>query len=178
MKKLGQFTLIIAILSFVLSMFLFFKPVRTLEIIIMICAVLAIVKGLFDLFSYFKEKRKLKKASSATLIVGLLMIVLGVFLFFAPQFGLAFVGVVFAIWFLLEIIRNLMELFSETHTKDVIFWIAIVFNVISLIFAILLLIFPLYAAISFSLILALYFLFQSIALFLGFIVLRKVRKSI
>lgn len=172
MKKLNRFTLVFALLSFVLSLFLFIKPISTLKVIVITCAVIAIIKGVFDLWRYFQIKKKTGSGPTFRLITGITIGALGLYLCIYPTGGVTIIGIIFAIWFLIEIIGNLIEIQAMRAQKP---WylVAMIFNLLCLVVAVLLLIRPSYAAISLTLMFAFYFLFQSIALFVGYFGLKK-----
>ncbi|WP_010288991.1 HdeD family acid-resistance protein [Kurthia massiliensis] len=174
MKKMSRFTLLLALLSLILAIFLFIKPISTLKIIVIICAAIAIIKGLTDIWRYFRLKKRTGTNQTWRLIVGIIVAALGLYLCIYPTGGLTILGFIFAIWFFIDVIGNLAEIQSMRENKGL-YWIAMIFNLLCLIVAILLLVRPMYAAISLTLMLGFYFLFQAIALFVAFFGLRKLQ---
>lgn len=173
MKKVSRFTLLLAFLSLVLAIFLFIKPISTLKLIVIICALIAIIKGITDIWRYFRLKKRTGRTQTWRLVFGIVIAALGFYLCIYPTGGLTILGFIFAVWFLIEIIGNLAEIQAMRVNKGL-YWVAMLFNVLCLIVVILLLIRPMYAAISLTLMLGFYFLFQSIALFAAYIGLKKV----
>ncbi|MBM7698814.1 HdeD family acid-resistance protein [Kurthia huakuii] len=175
MKKVSQFTLVLAVLSLVLALFLFINPVGTLKVIVITCAIIALVKGLSDIWIYFRVKKKTGNGPTFRLITGITIAALGLYLCVYPTGGVTVIGIIFAIWFLIEVCGNLIEIQAMRANKSW-YWVAMIFNLLCLVVALLLLVRPSYAAISLTLMLAFYFLFQSIALFVGYFGLKKLSR--
>ncbi|GEK34593.1 DUF308 domain-containing protein [Kurthia sibirica] len=164
MKKPSNYAIFIGILFIAIGFVFLIKPEFALRTMIIIAGILALIKGVSDLFMYFRLKKGGRKADFSLLLSGIFILLLGILLLFNNYFGSVFIGVLFAIWFAFEALATLFSLRFFTVKKGFGFWFLLILSLVSLALSVLLLIRPIYSALSFTLIVGLFFLFQGIVL--------------
>lgn len=163
-KKPGNFAILIGILFILIGLLFLIKPEFALRTMILVAAILALIKGITDIAVYFYLKNKGRDVRFTQLLIGILIILLGILLVFNSYFGIIFIGVIFAFWFAFESIATLSSLRFFTVKNGFSFWLLLILSLLSLVMSILLFIRPFYAALGFTIVVGLFFLFQGIVL--------------
>ena len=164
MKKFSTFTLITGLIFIGVGIFFLFYPDNALKTVIKIAAILAIVKGIFDLLSFLRLNSQTGKKDYGLIFSGVLILVLGIILFFNTTIGTLITGILFAIWFFFESIGTLLTLRFFNQKSGFAYYLLLILTVFALIMSILMFALPFQAALSFTLITGLYFVFQGIVL--------------
>lgn len=166
MKKPSTITLITGILFIAVGIFFLVNPTAALKIMIIIAAILAVIKGLLDIYRFYKTRKATHKNDFSILLSGVLILLVGILLFFNSSFGIVFTGIIFAIWFAIESITTLISLKFFKEKKGGAFYTLLILGVLSLAMSILMFMRPFYAAISFTMVAGVYFIAQGILIFL------------
>lgn len=86
------------------------EPFVTMGAFVLISAIAILIRGISQLMYFFKYRKRTKFGSNIALLTGIIEIVLAVLFLFNMNMGIAFLGTLFAIWFIFEGITNLMNL--------------------------------------------------------------------
>ena len=111
-------SLVLGILFVLTALISFQNPAGNLIAIVMVFAIFAIIKGIFEIFVRNRMKELLGYKAYAPIILGIIDILIGVYLLFNLNIGVAVLPFVFAIWFLFDsidvlgIILGVMLLFN------------------------------------------------------------------
>lgn len=164
MKRPSTLTLLTGILFIALGIFFLVNPAAALKIMIIVAAILAVIKGLLDIYRFYRTKKHSNKNDYSVLLSGVLILLVGILLFFNTTFGIVFTGIIFAIWFFIESVTTLVSLRFFKEKKGAAFYILLVLGILSLAMSILMFMRPFYAALSFTMITGIYFIAQGIVI--------------
>lgn len=92
--------------------------------------------------------RILGESSGWLIFSAILDIILGIIFLFQPGFGVLFIAIIFAIWFILDSITELIsaKFFKEFHRGY--YWFIVILAILSLVLGVILLFSPLLSAIT------------------------------
>ncbi|MBB1080042.1 DUF308 domain-containing protein [Limosilactobacillus sp. STM2_1] len=147
-KGFDWFSLIVGILFLIAGIASFNRPDRTLRFLAIVAGVAFIFRGIYELWFRQRISQLLQEASGWLIFSAILDIILGIIFLFQPSFGVLFIAIIFAIWFILDSITELLsaKFFKEFHRGY--YWFIIILAIISLILGIILLFSPLLSAIT------------------------------
>ncbi|MBL1225510.1 HdeD family acid-resistance protein [Enterococcus sp. BWR-S5] len=151
-------SLLLGVLFVIISLMSFQDPAGNLLAIVMVFAVFAIIKGVFEIFVRNRLKELTGFKSYTPLILGVIDIILGVYLLFNLQIGMAVLPYVFAIWFILDSFFNLftLDLAKAFHTGY--YWLSLIVDVLGILLGVMLLFNPLSSALTLSFLVGFYFM--------------------
>lgn len=151
-------SLLLGILFVLTALMSFQDPAGNLIAIVMIFAVFAIIKGVFEIFVRNRLKELTGFKSYMPLILGAIDIILGVYLLFNLQIGVSVLPYVFAIWFILDSFFNLftLDLAKAFHTGY--YWFSLIVDILGIILGVVLLFNPLSSALTLSFLVGFYFM--------------------
>ncbi|MBP1047054.1 DUF308 domain-containing protein [Enterococcus sp. BWM-S5] len=151
-------SLLIGILFVIISLMSFQDPAGNLLAIVMIFAVFAIIKGVFEIFVRNRLKELTGYKSYMPLVLGAIDIILGIYLLLNLQIGVSVLPYVFAIWFILDSFFNLftLDLAKAFHTGY--YWFSLIVDVLGIILGFVLLFNPLSSALTLSFLVGFYFM--------------------
>lgn len=144
------------ILFAVAGIFMFMHPGVGLVTMALLFAVVAIVRGITVLAEFSKMRQYVPHMSWLYAVSGILDLVLGVLFLFNVPAGVVGITILFAVWFLIDGITNLL---TVSHLRSIgtgWFVLSLILDIISILVAILLIMQPVVAAISFASIVAIY----------------------
>ena len=149
---------ILGLILLVTGLVSFFNPLSSLVAIVVVFAVAALFKGIIQLvFRSRLHEYKGYKANSI-LVLGILDILIGLFLLFNMNFGLLALPYIFAIWFIMDSIGELIVSDVFKSLSSGYYWFKIIMNVLGLILGIMMLFNPIISALTISFLVGLYFL--------------------
>ncbi|MGL4695866.1 HdeD family acid-resistance protein [Enterococcus larvae] len=151
-------SLLLGILFVIISLMSFQDPAGNLLAIVMIFAVFAIIKGVFEIFVRNRLKELTGYKSYMPLVLGAIDIILGIYLLLNLQIGVSVLPYVFAIWFILDSFFNLftLDLAKAFHTGY--YWFSLIVDVLGIILGFVLLFNPLSSALTLSFLVGFYFM--------------------
>ena len=128
----------------------FRDPVGNLVAIVIVFAIFAILKGLFELFLRSRVKELTGYKGKMPIVIGIIDLLIGIFFIFNISAGVVALPFVFAVWFIIDSVLALFtaDLFrgiSEGH-----YWFTVVINVLGILLGIILLFNPLSSALTLS----------------------------
>jgi len=151
-------SLILGILFVLTSLLSFQDPAGNLVAIVMVFAIFAIVKGIFEIFARNKMKELTGYKAYAPVVLGIIDIIIGVYFLFNLNVGIAALPFVFAIWFILDSIFGLFTLDLAKAVSTGYMWFVAIVDVLGIIVGIVLLVNPLSSALTLSFLVGFYFM--------------------
>ena len=155
-------SLILGILFVLTALVSFQNPAGNLIAIVVVFAIFAIIKGVFEIFVRNRMKELTSYKAYAPLIVGVIDIIVGVYFLFNLSIGVAALPFVFAIWFILDSLFGLFTLDLARSVSTGYFWFTAIINVLGVILGILLFFNPLSSALTLSFLVGFYFMLYGI----------------
>ncbi|UUX32819.1 HdeD family acid-resistance protein [Fundicoccus culcitae] len=159
--------IIMGILMLVLAVLTYRNPLATVASIVVILAVGAIIKGLFEITT----RRNLAKSIGAPTwpmwLIGIIDIIVGIYLLMNAGLGVAAMPFAFAIWFIVDSIGAIGTSFMIRRVSNSNFWLTLILGIIGLIVGIALLYNPASAAVTVVNLLIIYFVIAAIGHFIA-----------
>lgn len=157
-RKIDWGSLVLGILFVLVSLISFRDPVGNLVAIVIVFAIFAILKGLFELFLRSRVKELTGYKGKMPIVIGIIDLLIGIFFIFNIGAGVVALPFVFAVWFIIDSVLALFtaDLFrgiSEGH-----YWFTVVINVLGILLGIILLFNPLSSALTLSFLVGFYFM--------------------
>ena len=146
-------SLVLGILFVLTALISFQNPAGNLIAIVMVFAIFAIIKGIFEIF----VRNRMKE------LLGIIDILIGVYLLFNLNIGVAVLPFVFAIWFLFDSIFGLFTLDFAKRVSTGYFWFTLIVDVLGIILGVMLLFNPLSSALTLSFLVGFYFMMFGIS---------------
>lgn len=156
-------SLVLGILFVLTALISFQNPAGNLIAIVMVFAIFAIIKGIFEIFARNRMKELLGYKAYAPIILGIIDILIGVYLLFNLNIGVAVLPFVFAIWFLFDSIFGLFTLDFAKRVSTGYFWFTLIVDVLGIILGVMLLFNPLSSALTLSFLVGFYFMMFGIS---------------
>jgi len=157
------YSFLLGILFIFASLTSFRDPASNLVALVLVFAIFAIIKGVFELFLRKKVREFTGFSSTMPIVVGIFDIIVGVFLLFNISAGVMALPMVFAIWFLVD---SFVALFSSSALKNIsdgYYWFSIIINILGVIVGFMLLFNPVSSALTLSFLVGFYFMMFGIA---------------
>lgn len=151
-------SLILGILFVLTALVSFQDPAGNLITIVMVFATFAILKGLFEIFIRNRMKELTGYKAYTPIILGVIDIVIGVYLFFNLTIGVTVLPFIFAIWFILDSVFGLFSLELAKSVSTGYFWFTLIVDILGIILGIMLLMNPLSSALTLSFLVGFYFM--------------------
>lgn len=142
------FSLIIGLLFVLAGIASFMHPDTTLHFLAIITGIAFIIRGIYELWFRQFVNRVLGERSGWIIFIAILDIVLGIIVLVYPGWGVLYIAILFAIWFIVDSIMEIKgaKLFSEFH-RSYSAWL-VVLGVLSIILGIILFFSPLLSALT------------------------------
>lgn len=96
-KKYEKYSILTSILMIILSIFLIWKPVKSIELLVIFFAAILVVEGISSFISYFTMEKE-DRLFSFDLIIGIMTLLTGIFLFFYRKELMSFFPILLGIW--------------------------------------------------------------------------------
>ena len=151
-------SLILGILFVLTALLSFQDPTGNLLAIVMVFAIFAILKGLFEIFARNKVKELTGYKAYMPIVLGVIDILIGLYFFFNLNIGIVTIPFVFAIWFILDSIFGLFTLDLAKAVSTGYFWFSLIVDVLGIILGIALLMNPVSSALTLSFLVGFYFM--------------------
>lgn len=151
-------SLILGILFVLTSLISFQDPAGNLVAIVMVFAVFAIIKGVFEIFVRNRMKELTGFKAYAPVVLGIIDIIIGVYFLFNLNIGVAALPFIFAIWFIVDSVFGLFTLDMAKSIGTGYFWFTVIVDVLGIVLGIVLLFNPLSSALTLSFLVGFYFM--------------------
>lgn len=136
-------TIIISILMILLGIASFLSPEIAFSWVLIAIAVTAIVIGIMDIIIYVRIERYTGFVHILSLIAGILSVMSGLMMLSHPSAGIIAITILFPIWFLAHCISNIARLEAlRIIARSVAYYISLVLNIIGIVIAVFMIIFP------------------------------------
>ncbi|BDP79341.1 membrane protein [Enterococcus faecium] len=123
-------SLILGILFVLVSLLSFQDPVGNLVAIVVVFAIFAFIKGIFELFVRNRLKELTGYKGKMPLIIGIIDILVGVFFLFNIGAGVAALPFVFAVWFIADSVLALFTADLARGVSEGYYWFTIIVNIL------------------------------------------------
>lgn len=167
MEKRSTFSwpyFLMGVLFVLVSLFAFQDVTGSLVAIVYLFAILAIIKGVFELFFRRKLHEFTNQKSTLLIVLGILDLIIGIFLFFNVEIGLLTLPFIFAIWFIVDSVINLAEAdIFKSASKDY-YWFVVILNIIGIILGVMLFFNPIVSAFTLAFLVGFYLMMIGISL--------------
>ncbi|CAK9885162.1 MAG: hypothetical protein XXXJIFNMEKO3_01554 [Candidatus Erwinia impunctatus] len=157
-KGVDWSSLIPGVLFIIVALLSFQNPAGNLLAIVLVFALFAILKGLFDIVHSRQLKRLTGIKSWIPAVIGFLDIVVGNYFLANPVIGVAVLPFVFAIWFTLSSLLSFATLDIARAVSTACYWFFFIINLLCLAVGVILLFNPLSSALTLSFMVGCYFL--------------------
>lgn len=151
-------SLLLGILFVITSLLSFQDPTGNLVAIVLVFAIFAIIKGIFEIFMRNKLKQLTGYKAHAPIVVGIIDIIIGIYFLFNLNVGIAVLPFVFAIWFILDSLFGLVTIDLAKSVSTGYYWFTLIVDIIGLILGVVLLFNPLSSALTLSFLVGFYFM--------------------
>lgn len=143
-KGFDWFSLIVGVLFIIAGIASFTRPDKTLHFLAIVAGIAFIFRGIYELWFRQRIGRILGESSGWLIFSAILDIIF----LFQPGFGVLFIAIIFAIWFILDSITELLsaKFFKEFHRGY--YWFIVILAILSLVLGVILLFSPLLSAIT------------------------------
>ena len=131
-SQIKKSKIIAGIASAVLGLVLLFWPGITMEIICQIVGAFLCITGVLTAAVYFTQPKE-NPFRAASLVAGIPLALVGLFIFLRPAFLIEFIPIVVGVIVLLDGIANLMEALSVMKQGYSKWWVSLIFAVITII---------------------------------------------
>lgn len=149
---------ILGLILLVTGLVSFFNPLRSLVAIVVVFAITALLEGVMQLAFRSRLNDYTGYQSRTILISGVLDILIGLLLLFNINAGLITLPYIFAIWFIIDSIGELLVSDVFKSSNNGYYWFKIIMNVLGLILGIMMLFNPIVSALTISFLVGFYFL--------------------
>lgn len=136
---LGVFAIIAGIVSFS-------NPITVLSATVIVIGIFAICQGLVNIFAFFQLKKLSGMSIGASIVLGILEIILGCLFLFGVNQGIVLLSVIFPIWFIVSCIFTLSHLDRVKIASSGLYWFTLIVNILGIIVGISLLFDPIASA--------------------------------
>ncbi|EOH91566.1 HdeD family acid-resistance protein [Enterococcus villorum] len=157
-KTVDWGSLLLGILFVFVSLMSFQDPVGNLVAIVLVFAIFAFLKGIFELFLRNCMKELTGYKGKMPLVIGIIDILIGIFFLFNIGAGVIALPFVFAIWFIAD---SVLALFTADLAKGIstgYYWFTVVINILGILLGIMLLFNPISSALTLSFLVGFYFM--------------------
>lgn len=147
-KRFDWFSLVVGILFVLAGLASFMHPDKTLRFLAILIGIAFILRGIYELWFRQLIDRALNEKSGWIIFGAILDIILGIIVLVYPGWGVLYIAILFAVWFILDSIVGIKAagFFREFH-RGYATWL-IVLGVISVILGVILLFSPLLSAMT------------------------------
>lgn len=157
-RKTDWGSLILGILFILTALLSFRDPLGDLVSLVILFAVLAILKGIFELFFRNKLKELTGIKAYVPIITALANSAIGIYLLFNLTIGVTLLPYVFAIWFVVDSILSLFTLDLAKKVSTGYFWFSLILTILGIFLGFMLLVNPLSSALTLSFLVGTYFM--------------------
>ncbi|MCB5954826.1 HdeD family acid-resistance protein [Enterococcus sp. CWB-B31] len=151
-------SLLLGILFVMTALLSFQDPAGNLLAIVIVFAIFAIFKGIFEIFVRNRLKELVGYKSYVPVILGIIDIIVGIYLLFNLGVGVSVLPYVFAIWFILDSFINLFTLDLARAFSAGYYWFSLIVDILGIALGFVLLFNPLSLALTLSFLVGFYFI--------------------
>lgn len=148
-KRFDWASLIIGILFLIGGFVSIAKPDKTLQLLSIIMGVGFLLYGIYELLIRRRWVRTMGGSTGWVIFGGIVDLILGLIFVFRPNFGILYIAIIFAIWFIFDSIMDFTtaRFFKETASKGY-YWALIILSILGIILGVILLFSPVISAMT------------------------------
>lgn len=149
---------LLAVLFFIAFWVSINNPISTLVTLGIVFGVIAIVQGIHALELYFEIRKSNDINPWYLILIGIIDSLVGFYLVFNPSISITFIPILFAVWFMIDSVMNILLAFRLKEVSNTWFWIRLLLGIIGVIVGLSLIGNILIALVSVTYLIAFYFL--------------------
>lgn len=147
-KSFDWFSLVVGILFVIAEIASFMHPDKTLHFLSILVEIFFILRGIYELWFRKFIGASLNESSGWFIFAAVLDIVLGVIVLVAPNWGILYLAILFAIWFIIDAIMRIKAAkFFQAFNRGYATWLVIL-GVLSIILGVILFFSPMLSALT------------------------------
>lgn len=174
-EKIEKYSMVISILMIILSLFLIFKPLESLETLIIFFAVIIIFSGIANFISYFLIDRE-SRMYSFELLTGTITFISGIFLIIYRTELINLFPIILGIWIIVSNLFKLQLSINLSVLKENGWILLVLMSILMIIFGITLITKPFSSAVAITTISGILLLISEVvSLFESIYVVRKLK---
>ncbi|MGC6769100.1 HdeD family acid-resistance protein [Enterococcus sp. LJL51] len=151
-------SLLLGILFVLTALLSFQDPAGNLIAIVMVFAVFAIFKGIFELIGRNRLKQLTGYRAYAPIVLGVIDMIIGIYFLFNLGVGVSVLPYIFAIWFIVDSVFGLFTLELARAFNTGYYWFTLIVDILGIILGFILLFNPLSSALTLSFLVGFYFM--------------------
>lgn len=155
------------ILFLLVSLVAFQNPETSLVAIVIYFAVTAIINGIYSLFIRTRIKEFTGYRSTGFLVLAIAEILIGLVLLFRLDTGIIALAYVFALWFIMDSVRNLFLLGPTRLVSVPLYWFSMIVNILGIFVGFSLIVDPIVSLLTISFLVGFYFLMNGLIYIVG-----------
>lgn len=155
-RSFDWMSLLTGILFILVAILTFQSPETGLRGLVIYYATTAIISGIFSLFVRNRVRQLTDGRITTVLVFGILEILMGVILLFNLDFGILTLAYMFALWFIIDSVRNLFVLDEIRSISKPYFWFSLILNVLGIIVGLSLFFDPIISVLTLSFLIGFY----------------------
>ncbi|MBV7390705.1 MULTISPECIES: HdeD family acid-resistance protein [Enterococcus] len=156
----GEFLL--GILFILTSLMVFKNPLSSLLAIVFLFAISAILEGIFQIGLRRRLARFTGQKATWLLVLGIIDVILGIFLLFNTTAGIIALPYVFAAWFIIDSLGELLMAGAVKEMSTGYYWFKIIINILGVVLGFMLLFNAAASALTISFLVGFYFMISGI----------------
>lgn len=146
-KKYMKNSIFISILLIIFAIFLFFKPINSVNFIMILLGMIVLVNGFIHTVSYFTTSKELR-TYSFELLEGILCMIIGLFFVLEPKIVISFLPLIIGIWIITGSILKIQLSLNLKSIENKDWLILLIIAIITLIIGIVMILNPFRTAIA------------------------------
>lgn len=155
------------ILFLLVSLVAFQNPETSLVAIVIYFAVTAIINGIYSLFIRTRIKEFTGYRFTGFLVLAIAEILIGLVLLFRLDTGIIALAYVFALWFIMDSVRNLFLLGPTRLVSVPLYWFSMIVNILGIFVGFSLIVDPIVSLLTISFLVGFYFLMNGLIYIVG-----------
>lgn len=166
-RKFNWMSFLVGILFLLVSLVAFQNPETSLVAIVIYFAVTAIINGIYSLFIRTRIKEFTGYRSTGFLVLAIAEILIGLVLLFRLDTGIIALAYVFALWFIMDSVRNLFLLGPTRLVSVPLYWFSMIVNILGIFVGFSLIVDPIVSLLTISFLVGFYFLMNGLIYIVG-----------
>lgn len=148
-RRFDWASLIIGILFLIGGFISIAKPDKTLQLLSVIMGVGFLLYGIYELLIRRRWVRTMGGSTGWVIFSGIIDLILGLIFVFQPNFGILYIAIIFAIWFIFDSIMDFTtaRFFKETASKGY-YWTLVILSILGIVLGVILLFSPMISAMT------------------------------
>lgn len=156
-------SLLIGVVYIIVGILAFTNPISSTGFVVYLIAFTILFKGLIQFTMYFQLKKFTGIKNTWLIVIGVIDVLIGIFLFFNVGSGIVALPILFAIWFIVDSIFALLFAFKIRSYNKGRFWSVFILSIASIILGFLLIYNPIASLVTIAMLIGTYFIINGIS---------------